>query len=109
MFGVGAGYLQPEFRAIGANYAHRGEVTDEYLDAISPLWDDHQPAYHGRFVDFACVDLPPPLATTGAAGDRRPHAAAYRRAPRGHGWYGYGLTPERAGGVRVRPEGSGRP
>ena len=31
--GVGAGYLEPEFRAIGANFAERGAVTDEYLDA----------------------------------------------------------------------------
>src|SRR5437867_6367953 len=30
--GVGAGYLEPEFRAIGANFAERGAVTDEYLD-----------------------------------------------------------------------------
>ena len=32
--GVGAGYLEPEFRAVGANFAERGAVTDEYLDAM---------------------------------------------------------------------------
>ena len=35
MLGVGVGYLEPEFRAIGANFEHRGAVTDEYLDAMS--------------------------------------------------------------------------
>jgi probable F420-dependent oxidoreductase len=96
--GVGAGYLEPEFRAIGANYAERGAVTDEYIDAMRSLWDDPQPAYHGRFVDFVGVDAYPrpvqrrlPLVIGGHT------PPAYRRAvARGDGWYGYGLTPERA-------------
>jgi probable F420-dependent oxidoreductase len=96
--GVGAGYLEPEFRAIGANYAERGAVTDEYIDAMRSLWHDPQPAYHGRFVNFAGVDAYPrpvqrrlPLVIGGHT------PAAYRRAiARGHGWYGYGLAPERA-------------
>jgi len=96
--GVGVGYLEPEFRAIGANYAERGAVTDEYIDAMRSLWDDPQPAYHGRFVNFAGVDAYPrpvqqrlPLVIGGHT------PAAFRRAvARGHGWYGYGLTPERA-------------
>jgi len=96
--GVGAGYLEPEFRAIGANYAKRGAVTDEYIDAMRSLWHDLQPAYHGRFVNFAGIDAYPrpvqrrlPLVIGGHT------PAGYRRAiARGHGWYGYGLTPERA-------------
>src|ERR1700751_3269364 len=28
MLGVGAGYLEPEFRAVGADFGHRGAVTD---------------------------------------------------------------------------------
>src|SRR4029077_3264168 len=40
MLGVGAGYLEPEFRAVGANFAERGAVTDEYLDALRALWYD---------------------------------------------------------------------
>jgi probable F420-dependent oxidoreductase len=98
MLGIGAGYLEPEFRAVGANYADRGAVTDEYLDALGALWYDRHPAYHGRFVDFAGVDAHPrpvqrpvPLIVGGHTGP------AYRRAvARGHGWYGYGLTPQQA-------------
>jgi hypothetical protein len=37
-------HTEPEFRAIGANYAERGAVTDEYLDAMRSLWHDPQPA-----------------------------------------------------------------
>jgi probable F420-dependent oxidoreductase len=94
--GVGAGYLEPEFRAVGANFAERGAVTDEYLDAMLALWYDERPEYHGRFVDFAGVDAHPrplqrpiPLVVAGHS------TPAYRRAvARAHGWYGYWLTPD---------------
>jgi probable F420-dependent oxidoreductase len=96
--GIGAGYLEPEFRAVGANFAERGAVTDEYLDVLHTLWYDEHPEYHGRFVEFAGVDAHPrpvqrPIPIV--VGGHRP--PAYRRAvARAHGWYGYGLTPEDA-------------
>jgi probable F420-dependent oxidoreductase len=93
--GIGAGYLEPEFRAIGANFPERGAVTDEYLEALEHLWYDERPEYHGRFVDFAGIDAHPrpvqrpiPLVVAGHS------RAAYRRVvARAHGWYGYWLTP----------------
>jgi probable F420-dependent oxidoreductase len=96
VLGVGAGYLEPEFRAIGASFAHRGAVTDEFLDALERLWYDPHPEYHGRFVDFAGVDAHPrpvqrpiPLVVGGHS------PPAYRRAvARAQGWYGFALTPE---------------
>ena len=98
ILGIGAGYLEPEFRAVGANFAERGAVTDEYIDAMRALWYDEHPAYHGRFADFAGVDAHPrplqqpiPLVTGGHS------APAYRRAvARAHGWYGWWLTSEQA-------------
>ena len=98
ILGIGAGYLEPEFRAVGANFAERGAVTDEFLDAMRALWYDEHPAYHGRFAGFAGVDAYPrplqqpiPLITGGRGGQ------AYRRAvARAHGWYGWWLTPAQA-------------
>ncbi|MET0326855.1 MAG: TIGR03619 family F420-dependent LLM class oxidoreductase, partial [Ilumatobacteraceae bacterium] len=58
-FGAGVGYLEPEFRAIGANFEQRGKVTDEFLDAMGRLWYDENPEHHGEFVDFAGVDAHP--------------------------------------------------
>ena len=58
-FGVGVGYLEPEFRAIGADFGSRGAVTDEYLDAMEALWYDEHPEFHGRFADFGGVDAYP--------------------------------------------------
>jgi probable F420-dependent oxidoreductase len=113
--GVGVGYLEPEFRAIGADFEHRGAVTDEYLDAMDRLFYDEHPEHHGRFVDFAGVDAHPrpvqePIPVV--IGGHTP--AAYRRAVRrGHGWYGFAMTPQataecldglrRAGGEVERP------
>jgi probable F420-dependent oxidoreductase len=96
--GVGVGYLEPEFRAIGADFENRGAVTDEYLDAMHHLWYDEHPEFHGRFADFAGVDAFPrpvqqPLPIV-VGGHSKP---AFRRAvARAQGWYGFGLTPEAA-------------
>src|SRR5512145_2459979 len=35
--GVGVGYLEPEFRAIGADFEHRGAVSDEWLGAMRAI------------------------------------------------------------------------
>ena len=79
IFGIGAGYLEPEFRAVGANFAERGAVTDEYLDAMRALWYDEHPAYHGRFADLAGIDAHPrplqqPIPLIAGATARRPTA-----------------------------------
>jgi probable F420-dependent oxidoreductase len=114
-FGIGVGYLEPEFRAIGADFEHRGAVTDEFLEAMQHLWYDEQPAYHGRFADFAGIDAHPRPVQTPipiVVGGHTP--AAYRRAvQRGHGWYGFAMTPEVAAesivGLRAAAERVDRP
>ncbi len=118
--GVGVGYLEPEFRAIGADFEHRGAITDEYLEAMDRLFYDDHPEHHGRFADFAGVDAHPrpvqrPIPIV--IGGHTP--AAYRRAVRrGHGWYGFAMTPaataasldglRRAQGEVDRPDELGR-
>jgi len=95
-FGVGVGYLEPEFRAIGADFERRGAVTDEFVAAMQHLWYDEHPEFHGRFADFTGVDAYPrpvqrpiPIVYGGHS------KAAYRRAvARGHGWYGFALKPD---------------
>ena len=113
--GIGVGYLEPEFRAIGADFEHRGAVTDEFVDAMQTLWYAEQPEHHGRFVDFGGVDAHPrpvqrpiPLVVGGHT------PAAYRRAvSRGHGWYGFGMPPEAAAasleGLRAAADQVARP
>jgi probable F420-dependent oxidoreductase len=96
VLGIGVGYLEPEFRAVGAPFEHRGAVTDEYLEAMQAIWGQDKPAYKGRFVAFSDVQAhPQPVQRPGppiVVGGRTP--AAFRRAvTRGHGWYGFGLDP----------------
>jgi probable F420-dependent oxidoreductase len=95
--GVGVGYLEPEFRALGVPFADRGRRADEHLAAMRAIWSEATPAYRGRYVSFAGVQARPrPL--------QQPHPpivigghtpAAFRRAvEQGHGWYGFALNPE---------------
>jgi probable F420-dependent oxidoreductase len=59
IFGVGVGYLEPEFRALGISFADRGRRTLEYLAAMRAIWSEDQPAYQGRYVSFAGVQARP--------------------------------------------------
>src|SRR6266567_4427207 len=97
MVGVGAGWLEEEFEALGAPpFAERGKATDEYLQAFRELWTKDKPHFDGRFVKFTnIVFVPkpvqkphPPLWVGGESGP------AMRRAARlGNGWYPIGSNP----------------
>jgi probable F420-dependent oxidoreductase len=93
VLGVGAGWLAAEMAAVGVPMIGRGARTDEYLDAMTTLWTDPAPEFHGEHIDFAGVDAyPRPAGIRVVIGGRS--AGAYRRAVRrGHGFYGNG-TPE---------------
>jgi hypothetical protein len=101
-FGIGVGYLEPEFRAIGAPFDDRGPRTDEYLDAMHALWTQPGPiSFSGPRVQFAGVDANPrPVQQSGPRIVVGGHAApAFRRAvARGHQWYGFYRSPEQVAG-----------
>ncbi|MCM3882565.1 LLM class F420-dependent oxidoreductase [Frankia sp. R82] len=95
LLGVGPGWQEAEMRAVGVPPQQRGARTDEYLDAMTSLWTDESPEFHGRYVDFADVLSHPRPVTPGGPriiiGGHSP--AAYRRAvARGHGWFGTGTV-----------------
>jgi probable F420-dependent oxidoreductase len=94
IFGVGVGYLEAEFRALGIPFGTRGPVTDDYLAAIRVIWSERRPAYRGRYVAFEGVQAhPQPVQRPGpplVIGGHSP--AAFRRAvEQGQGWYGFAL------------------
>lgn len=119
-FGIGVGYLEPEFRAIGTPFDDRGQRTDEYLAAMQALWTQPAPvSFKGELLGFSGIDAQPrplsgPRIVVGG------HSApAYRRAVRsGHQWYGFFRSPEqckqdlaalgRAAQQVERPHGLGR-
>ena len=54
MIGVGAGYLEPEFNALGAPFATRGARTDEVLRAMLAAWGGDPVTMTGS--DFTAVE-----------------------------------------------------
>jgi probable F420-dependent oxidoreductase len=116
IFGIGAGYLKPEFDALGAPFDHKSARTIDFLEAMLALWTMEKPAYEGRFVRFAGVQAfprpvqrpHPPIVMGGHAPE------ALRRAVRhGHGWYGFALDPDATAqcleGLRAAEREHGRP
>ncbi|MCU1415421.1 MAG: putative oxidoreductase [Microbacteriaceae bacterium] len=52
ILGVGLGWLEEEFEAIGVPFENRGRRTDEYLDAMAELWRPGRSSISGDFVGF---------------------------------------------------------
>lgn len=96
VLGVGAGYLESEFRALGIPFERRGPRADAYLDALHALWTEEKPSFESEFFSFAGIDAHPrPLQPGGvpiAVGGTSP-GACRRAISRGNGWYGFLLDP----------------
>jgi probable F420-dependent oxidoreductase len=99
IIGVGAGWLEPEFRALGVSMERRGERMDDTLRAMRALWTMEHPGHHGPFASFSEVASYPrpvqrPMPPIVIGGES---PAALRRAvTMGNGWYGFALTVEQA-------------
>jgi probable F420-dependent oxidoreductase len=89
ILGVGAGHVQEEFEAVGADFAHRGAVLNETIDALrAALGPEEYPEHHGASYDFAGLgQLPRPAQEHVPiwVGGSSP-AAVRRAAERGDGW-----------------------
>ncbi len=97
ILGIGAGYLEPEFDAIGAPFRERGPRTDEAIDAMRSLWNEEDPSFDGEFWQFAGIDAHPRPVTSGGVPIHvggHSEAALRRAAERGQGWYGWMQDPE---------------
>lgn len=59
--GIGVGWLEEEFDAIGVPFADRGRRTDDYVAAMRALWTEDKASHHGDFVNFDnCIMRPRP-------------------------------------------------
>jgi len=94
IFGIGVGYVQQEFEALGVPFDGRGQRTDDYLAAMRAVWTEHHPSYHGDMFSFSGVQANPrplqrPHPPIVIGGYARP---VIRRTVRdADGWYGWGL------------------
>ena len=63
ILGVAAGYLRPEFGALGVDFDARNDLTDEAIDVIVRAWTESEVAYEGRgFRARGVTMLPRPVA-----------------------------------------------
>lgn len=94
IFGVGVGYVEREFAALGVPFDGRGARAEEYLSAIRAMWTEEHPVYAGRTIDVSGVQAHPhplqrprpPIVMGGYA------PVVMRRTIReADGWYGWGL------------------
>jgi len=61
LFGVAAGYLQPEFEALGVPFAERDDLADEAIRAMKRAWSESGVQFAGRhFVARGHTALPRP-------------------------------------------------
>src|SRR5580692_2954161 len=97
--GVGIGWLEEEFVALGIPWEHRAKRTREYIEAMRKLWGDELSSYSGEYVNFKNVRSNP-KPVQGAklpvifGGESAP--ALRRVAEYGDGWCGFNLTPDEA-------------
>ena len=92
LFGLGVGYVEGEYDALGIPFAERGPRATEHIEVIRALWTQEKPAFDGRFTSFSGIQsrpLPvqkphPPIHVGGMS------PPALRRAvAQGNGWYGF--------------------
>jgi probable F420-dependent oxidoreductase len=50
--GVGVGWLEEEFAAVGVPFAGRGKRVDDQIGALRALWTQELSSHHGPFVSF---------------------------------------------------------
>lgn len=99
--GVGAGWLEQEWRAAQLDFTSRGRRLDEALEVCQRLWSEPEVEHRGEHFDFGPVRFEPkpvqrPWPPLHIGGESPP---ALRRAARiGDGWVGISHTPDSAAG-----------
>jgi len=112
IFGIGVGWLEAEFAALGAPFRERGRRMDESIALMRALWSDDPVSFATRYVAAEIKEMrmqPQPSAPIPiwAGGSSEPALARAVRLC--DGWHGSRLTPEKAAPIverlrRERPE-----
>jgi len=62
ILGAAAGYLRPEFGALGVDFDERNELLDEAIDVIRLAWSGQDVTYQGRHFRARAVRMRPPAS-----------------------------------------------
>ena len=102
--GIGMGWMEEEFDAMGTPFAQRGKRADEMLEVLRKLWTGEVVEHHGEFFDVPPLEMlpaptePVPVHVGGVS------EAALRRAARHDGWVSDLHTIEELAAIRARIE-----
>lgn len=111
ILGVGAGHVQEEFEILGVDFARRGAVLDETLDALrAALGPEEYPEFEGELFSFKDLgQLPRPAQERIPVWVGGSSPAAVRRAAlRGDGWLPQGDPAREAPGADRPHQGAAR-
>jgi probable F420-dependent oxidoreductase len=92
IMGVGVGWMEEEFSAMGAPFGERGKISDEQLRLLDAIWQQEHATFHGQYYDFEDIAFSPkpyqkPRIPIWVGGEG---TLAQRRAGRhGDGWFPY--------------------
>lgn len=96
--GLGVGYLEPEFRLLGAPFEDRGPRADDAIRALRAAFGKHQPSYSGPYYQFADFVVDPcgiqqdvPMWIGG-----RSQRSLRRAVELGDAWYPFAVSPSKA-------------
>lgn len=102
--GIGMGWMEEEFDAMGVPFAKRGKRADEMLAVVRKLWTGEVVEHHGEFFDVPPLEMLPaptkpiPVHVGGVS------EAALRRAARNDGWVSDLHTIEELAAIRAQIE-----
>jgi len=114
ILGVGAGWLQEEFDALGIPFEDRGRRLDDHIGALRAAWGEQPASFEGEFTRFADVySQPRPVDGTVPIVVGGHSRAAARRAGRlGDGFFPAGVDDDELavliGVMRESAEAAGR-
>jgi len=93
--GLAVGWIAKEYSFLRTDFGNRGQLADEYIQAIRVLFESDHPEFHGEHINFSEAlfsprpKLPIPIVVGGTS-----KAALRRAAILGDGWYGLRLSPD---------------
>jgi probable F420-dependent oxidoreductase len=97
ILGVGIGWLEEEFQAIGVPWERRAARTREFIDVMRKLWREERSSHSGEFVRFSDVrSYPKPVGRVPVWFGGESGPALRRVAEYGDGWIGFNLNPAEA-------------
>ena len=112
ILGVGVGWLEPEFAALGVPFRERGRRMDESIAMMRAVWSQDPVTLDGKYIPAEIREmtmLPQPVSPIPMWHGSRSEAAHRRAVRLGDGWHGSQLAPEQTKSVverlrRDRPE-----